>query len=167
MKATIQDRVNTLEEAIKRVLYIQQQTQIEIQELKQEMEEFKNEMRAFKDEMKLFKDEMVEYKNWGKGMIKSLEKTIQEMKKKWGELSNRLGTLVEDIFAPSISMCIQKHFGIRPDVVDKNKEVEKEGDNLEIDILALNREKKKAFVVEVKAKPDKKEYIEDFEEKIR
>lgn len=191
----IQERVSTLEEAIKRVLYIQQQTQIEIQDLKQEMKEFKDEMKAFKDEMKVFKDEMkvfkdemkefkdemkvfkdemkefkdemIEYKEWSKAMIEKLEKTTQDMKKQWGDLARKMGTLVEDIFAPSIDIAIEKYFEIVPNIIDTRKIVRKNSDTLEIDILALSDEHKKAFVIEVKASPDKLEYIKMFEENLK
>jgi len=212
----IQERVSTLEEAIKRVLYIQQQTQIEIQDLKQEMKEFKDEMKAFKDEMKVFKDEMkafkdemkvfkdemkifkdemkefkdemkafkdemkefkdemkvfkdemTEYKEWSKAMIEKLEKTTQDMKKQWGDLARKMGTLVEDIFAPSIDIAIEKYFEIVPNIVDTRKFVRKNSDTLEIDILAISDEHKKAFVIEVKASPDKLEYIKMFEENLK
>lgn len=46
------------------------------------------EMREFKDEMREFKDESTRER--------------QRMNKQWGELANRLGTLVEDIVAPNL-----------------------------------------------------------------
>lgn len=39
--------------------------------------------------------------------------------------------------------------------------------NLEIDILALSEKEQKAYVMEVKSNPDRKEYIEEFLEKLK
>lgn len=194
----VQERVDKLEEAMMRLVYIQQKTEIEIQNLKTEMKifkdevrndtkmlkdemkvfkdemkafkdemlEFKNEMKAFKDEMlefknemKAFKDEMVEFKEWSK-------RNIENMNKQWGALANKMGTLVEDIFAPSIEIALKNYFDVLPEIIDVRKYIRRGGESLEIDILALNESEKKAFVVEVKANPDKVEYIEDFVKKL-
>ena len=59
------------------------------------MREFKDEMREFKDEMREFKDEMPEYKEWSRNQIKT-------MNRQWGDLANKMGTLAEDLVAPSV-----------------------------------------------------------------
>ncbi|WP_369018052.1 hypothetical protein QBE54_09995 [Thermatribacter velox] len=158
--AALKERVDKLEEALMRLVYIQQKTEIELQEFKKEMQDFKREMKDFKDEMKAFKDEMLDFKEWSK-------KNIESLNQQWGNLANRLGTLVEDIFAPSIGQAIEKYFGVFPDVIDTKKLVRKEGKSLEIDILALCEKEKVAYVVEVKANPDRKEYIDDFLKKLK
>lgn len=61
-----------------------------------EMGEFKDEMRAFKDEMRAFKDEMRASK--------------REMDKKWGDLANKMGTIIEDILAPNLRRLAREHF---------------------------------------------------------
>lgn len=69
---------------------------------KDEMSAFKDEMSAFKDEMREFKDEMGEFKN---EMLEFKDETVRDrkrMNKQWGDLANRLGTLVEDIVAPNL-----------------------------------------------------------------
>lgn len=171
MRQSFQERVNVLEDAIKRVLYIRQQTQIELQEFKQEMKEFKDEirndtkalkeeMKAFKDEMKVFKDEMTEYKEWSK-------KNIESLNKKWGKLANKMGTLVEDVFLPSIDLAIEKYFKAVPDMIQPRLKIRRQGEEFELDILAISNETKQAFVVEVKASPHKVEHVERFEEKLK
>lgn len=55
------------------------------------------EMRAFKEEMRAFKDEVNEDR--------------KRMNKQWGELANRLGTIVEDIVAPNIEGVAARYFG--------------------------------------------------------
>jgi len=70
---------------------------------KDEMREFKDEMRGFKDEMGEFKDEMSEYKDWSK-------KQIVIMNRQWGDLANKLGTVVEDIVLPNIPRIAEVYF---------------------------------------------------------
>jgi len=113
------------------------------------------------NEMRDFKNEMSDFKEWSKKNIESLNKSTESMNKQWGNLANKLGTLVEDIFIPSIDIAIEKYFGCSPDVIERKK-VRKEGKIIEIDILALCEEKKKAFIVEVKSSPDHLWSIEDF-----
>ena len=157
---TVTERVDRLEEALMRLVYIQQKTEIEMQNFKQEMKDFKDEMKGFKDEMKDFKDEMKGFKDWS-------QRNIENLNQQWGNLANKLGTLVEDIFAPSIDQAIQKYFDIIPNMIDVKKLIRKEGKSLEIDILALYDAGKQAYVVEVKSSPDRAEYIERFLEKLR
>ncbi|MBI4265886.1 MAG: hypothetical protein HY657_16035 [Acidobacteria bacterium] len=57
------------------------------------------EMRAFKDEMGAFKDEMRAFKD--------------ETRREWGQLANKMGTLVEDIVAPGIPAVFRQVFGIQ------------------------------------------------------
>lgn len=244
--STVKERVDRLEEALMRLVYIQQKTEIELQEFKKEMKafkdemlEFKNEMKAFKnemlafkdemkafkdemkafkdemlafknemkafkdemlefkngvkvfqgemktfkdemlefkngvkvfqEEMKVFKDEMLEFKNGVKAFQDEMQsfkdwakKNIETMNRQWGELANRMGTLVEDIFAPSIDHALSRYFKAEPDTIATRYRVRQNGKSLEIDILVLERKKKRAFIVEVKARPDRTDYVEDF-----
>ncbi len=128
--------------------------------LKEEMKAFKDEMKAFKDEMKAFKDEMTEFKEWSK-------KNIESLNKKWGELANKMGTLVEDIFLPSIDLAIEKYFKVVPDMIQPRLRIRRQGEDFELDILAISNETKQAFVVEVKASPHRSEHVERFEEKLK
>ncbi len=189
--ATVEERVNKLENMMMRVLYVQQQTQIEIQELKNEMKEFKNEMRQtitkmekdtenLKNEMKEFKNEMKEFKNEMRKTITEMKQdtqkfkdemkqTITEMKqdtndfkiemkaeirrmnKQWGELANKMGTLVEDIVYPATRPVLEKYFKCEISQIMAN--IKKKLNNFkdEFDIIAVSDKCKKVFLVEVKA----------------
>jgi len=145
-----------------------------MQEFKDEMKIFKDEMKIFKDEMKVFKDEMLDFKNEMRSFKDEMldfkewsKRNIENLNQQWGRLANKMGTLVEDIFAPSIDRVLEKHFGTLPDTIDIKKLVRKEDKSLEIDILASCEEEKVAYVVEVKANPDRKEYIDDFLKKLQ
>ena len=58
-----------------------------ISALSVEMRDFKNEMRGFKNEMQSFKDQSIADR--------------KSMNKKWGDLANKMGTVVEDIVIPA------------------------------------------------------------------
>lgn len=53
---------------------------------------------------------------WAK-LEQEREKERREMNKRWGELANKMGTLVEDIVAPNIRRVAQELFGIN-DIVE-------------------------------------------------
>jgi len=162
----IKEKVDRLEYALMRLAYTQQKTEMELQEFKREMQEFKNEMQEFKGEMQEFKNEMLEFKNEMREFKDWSKKNIENLNRQWGNLANKLGTLVEDIFAPSIDIVIKRHFKIAPDRIYTNLLVRKNGDELELDIVASSVKEKKLFVVEVKANPDREEYVERFQRKL-
>ena len=72
-----------------------------MREFKDEMSEFKDEMSDFKDEMREFKDEMREFKDESR-------REQRAMNQKWGELANKMGTMVEDLVAPSIGRILRE-----------------------------------------------------------
>ena len=99
--ATVVERVDTLEEVVKnfvrdvgiefnKVYNAQLRMEMELQTLKEDTQAFKDEMRAFKDEMRA---------------------QSRDMNRRWGELANKMGTLVEDIVAPSMPRVARELFG--------------------------------------------------------
>jgi len=143
--AKITEKVSYLERMMERIAYNQRSLQMTVEQLLNEMKEFK--------------DEMLDFKKWSK-------RNIEEMYKQWGHLANRMGTLVEDVFAPSMAEAIEKYFRCKPNMVVHNYYQRFDGFSMEIDILALCENENRAFVVEVKASPDKEEYIEKFVDKL-
>ncbi len=75
---------------------------------KDEMGAFKDEMGVFKDEMGAFKDEMRDFKDEMRDFKDESRRQQRQMNKKWGEISNKLGTLVEDLVAPSLPRVIEE-----------------------------------------------------------
>jgi hypothetical protein len=119
------EKLSYLEETMAQLAYSQLKTEMSLQTLSREMREFKDEMREFKDDMLMFKDEMLkfknemrdfkiemsvfkdemgEYKDWSK-------KQLITMNRQWGDLANKMGTLVEDVVAPNIPRIAQNYFG--------------------------------------------------------
>jgi hypothetical protein len=100
-------RVSALEQALIDLAHAQAQTSAEMREFKDEMGAFKDEMREFKDEMREFKDEMRAFKD---EMRASADRADQRWGKQWGELANKMGTLVEDIVFPGIAPIFRRLF---------------------------------------------------------
>ena len=121
------EKVSYLEELVQKVAYSQLETNMSLNRLS-------NEMREFKDEMRDFKDEMSEYKEWSKKQItatnnqitamnnqitatnkqiSATNKQISLMNRQWGDLANKLGTVVEDIVLPNIPRIAQVYFGCK------------------------------------------------------
>jgi hypothetical protein len=93
-----------LEMALAELAHAQAKTERTLDRLSAEMREFKDEMREFKDEMREFKDEMSEYKEWSRNQIKT-------MNRQWGDLANKMGTLAEDLVAPSVPRILRDYVG--------------------------------------------------------
>ncbi|MCF8039315.1 MAG: hypothetical protein K9K79_08350 [Desulfohalobiaceae bacterium] len=86
----VAEKVSYLEDVMQRLASSQLQANISLDRLSFEMREFKDEMR--------------EYKDWSK-------KQIVTMNRQWGDLANKLGTVVEDIVAPNLPRIAREYFG--------------------------------------------------------
>jgi hypothetical protein len=113
--ATTEDRVDRLETMFGQFLTQMALSDLRAEErskaadarmsrLEGEMRVFKDEMGAFKDEMRVFKDEMRVFKD-------EMRASRRELDKKWGDLANKLGTIIEDIVAPNLRRLAVEHFG--------------------------------------------------------
>ena len=137
----------------------------EMKDFKDEMKDFKDEMRDFKDEMKDFKDEMREYKDTAEKEIREFKK---EMNKKWGDLSNKLGSFAEDIAAPNIPRIAREYFHVESifRYMPNTRVVhpERPGDEYEFDAVVTSESK--VFLLETKFTV-REEYIRDIPGVIR
>ena len=90
-----------------------------------------SELREFKEEMRVFKDEMRDYKEENK-------QQLREMNIKWGEMARKLGTITEDLVAPSIPMIIKEEYGLEvTDLMVRRKKRLKDGRSKEYDAIAV------------------------------
>ena len=109
------------------------------------------EIREFKDEMRTFKEENRQQR--------------REMNIKWGEMARKLGTITEDLVAPSIPRIINEMFGL--DVVFLGIRMKKklqDGRIKEYDAIAVAGEY--VYVDETKStldSEDVKDFIEDIQ----
>jgi len=162
----------------------------EMLEFKDEMRGFKNEMLAFKNEMRgfkdgvstfkdgvstfkdgvsTFKDEMLAFKN-GVNVFKDETRRFEEraerenrkMNKRWGELANKMGTLVKDIVAPAVRPVMEKYFGEEIADIAVNVRRHRKAQDLrgEYDVIAASESY--VFVVEAKSNSSNEEYLSDF-----
>jgi len=104
---TIEDRVDRLEALFGQFLTEMALLNKNANERNQAAEDrqarFEQEMREFKDEMGEFKDEMGEFKD-------EMRASKRELDKKWGDLANKMGTIIEDILAPNLRRLAREHF---------------------------------------------------------
>nr|WP_320193449.1 hypothetical protein [uncultured Desulfobacter sp.] len=134
----------------------------EMRDFKDEMGDFKDEMRGFKDEMGDFKDEMRGFKDDMQSFKDQSIADRKSMNKKWGELANKMGTVVEDIVAPSLGGIARTYF--KSDGFDffavRLTKKKPGGDKIkEFDVVAADNNY--FFVVETKATP-RTEYVQKF-----
>ncbi len=152
---SVEERIDSLESILGQFIV---HTDVALRRLENEMREFKEEMRRFREEsekdraslhneMKAFKDEMREENRM--------------MNKRWGEISNKLGTIVEDIIFPATGPVLEKYFNCDPEIIGMNIKRKSKDKKLkdEFDVIAVCEDM--VFLVEVKATP-KKEYIDEF-----
>lgn len=134
---TTEYRLSTLESVLAEFIMQQNRnlTRMErsIIDLKEEMSEFKTEMSEFKEESR---------------------QNRRDMDKKWGEVTNKLGTFAEDFVAPNIPRIAREQFGF-PGIdffmprVDRRNPQDK-SQNFEFDTLVINDEVKKVILTEAK-----------------
>ncbi len=111
MAIIIEERVTDLEQLMAQLIQTVNQTS-------REMRDFKEEMRDFKDEMRDFKD---------------------ESRKRWGELANKLGTMAEDLVAPSIPRIVRLVVDCPKDRINSAVRVKRRdgrGRSVEFDVVA-------------------------------
>ncbi len=112
--ATVVERVDRLEEAIEAFVT---NVGIEFNKLYNSQMRTEAELRAFKDEVR---------------------QQGREMNRKWGELANKLGTIVEDLVAPSLPRIIEVRFGVTvTDLMPRRKRRLPDGRVKEFDAIAL------------------------------
>ena len=120
----IEERVDSLESILGHFLA---STGAALNRLEKSQRDLHEEMKDFKDEMKDFKEEMCADR--------------VKMNKQWGELANKMGTVVEDIIAPNIPTIAKEffavtdfdYFGIRI----RKKHPEKHESRREFDVIAV------------------------------
>ncbi len=123
----------------------QMRTEAEFREFKEEMRDFKDEMRSYKEENRL---------------------QIRQMNIKWGEIARKLGTVTEDLVAPSIPRIVQEEFGLEvTDLMIRRKKKLADGRTKEYDAIAVAGEY--VFVDSTKSTLDSdgvREFVQDVQE---
>lgn len=148
--AQVEERLNIVESALAEFII---QSNRSLHRLEREMLAFKDEMKGFKDEMLVFKDEMKDFKD-------EMREDRREMNKQWGNLANKMGTLVEDIIAPAVGPAIRKYFKEEVlDIMSNRKKYEKQKRlKGEFDVIAVTGSS--VYLVDSKVSPDKQKLLE-------
>ena len=129
------------------------------------MEEFKEEMRIDRKESK---EEMNSFIERSEKSMKEFKEEMridrEQLNKKWGELANKMGTLVEDIVAPNIIPLAEKYFGMQQEPEDfmvrrRKKHSKDKSLRREFDIIAVYEDK--VFLNETKSTATS-EYVNQF-----
>ncbi len=140
-------------------------------EIRADTQKFKHEIRAdtqkLKDEMKEFKDEMKEFKDNTDSILTRMEAETKALKKglreEAGRLDNKMGTLVENMVAPSIPGIAKTYFSDREfsffAVRVWKKRIGRPGEGREFDVVAVSENN--FYVNETKSSP-KPEYVNKF-----
>ena len=137
----IEERVNHLDELMAQLIQTVDRTSREMREFKEEMRQSREnsewEMHEFKEEMRQLheraeersKREMQEFKA-------EMRQSKRDLDKKWGELSNKLGTMAEDLVAPSIPRILKQLTGCTAKIEYSAVRVRKsEPQNQEFDVV--------------------------------
>jgi chromosome segregation ATPase len=134
----------------------------EMKVFKDEMKEFKDEMKDFKDEMKDFKDDSIDFKAEMKSFKDEMREEHRKMNQQWGELANKMGTIVEDIIYPATRPVLEKYFNCELETTMMNITRKKDGIKDEFDVIAVSADK--VFLIEVKSTM-RQQYVDDFKNK--
>jgi len=109
---TVEARVDRLEEVLQEffisVRKSQLRTEAELRLFREDTQAFKDEMRTFKDEMRLFREDTQAFKDEMRAFKEEGREQNREMNRRWGELANKMGTLVEDLLTPSLPRIIRE-----------------------------------------------------------
>ena len=127
-----------------------------------EIEELKN---SIKESNLRSEREIEELKNSLKESSRRSEREIKKMKEQWGHLSNKLGTLVEDIVFPASRPVLESHFKCKINDISPNREIIKGDLEEEFDVLAISDECKTVFLIEAKSKI-RTDHVKDIKEKM-
>ena len=146
---TVAERVDHLDEVLNefitsvgiefnKLYNSQMRTEAELRAFGEDTQAFKEEMRAYREttqaDTAAFKEEMRAFKEEGR-------QQNREMNRRWGELANKLGTLVEDLVAPSLPRIVREVLG--QEVMDlsvRRKRRLPDGRTRECDALAITPE---------------------------
>ena len=148
----IEERVNHLDELMARLIQTVDRTS---REMRQSYERSQRDMQDFRDEMQILHEraeersrrEMHEFKTEMRLSREKSEREMQEFKaemrqskrdldKKWGELSNKLGTMAEDLVAPSIPRILKQLTGCSAEIEYSAVRVRKsQPQNQEFDVV--------------------------------
>ncbi|MEZ0328596.1 MAG: hypothetical protein ABWK15_03395 [Dissulfuribacterales bacterium] len=150
----VEDEFSEIKAILKDAAYLSMKNEMAITQLSHDMQVFRIELR---EDTRRLKEEMTEFKN-------EMRQEFKLMNKKWGDLANKMGTLVEDIFFPGAAPLIQQYFKDEPNYIAIR--VKKRSGELqdEFDIIAVSGQR--VYLFEIKSSPNAEKAREFKNEKI-
>ena len=122
------------------------ETELKMQETDLQMKET---AQRFKETAQRFKETDQRFKETDQ-VINKTSQEIVELGKQIGGLGKKFGSFTEGLALPSMTKILSERFGM--EVISPSVRVKKQGENMEIDVLAYaNSEVNEAYVVEVKS----------------
>ena len=106
--ADTRQRLSVIEHELREIAWAQRRNEILVADLTETVNTFAGRTDRFQQEMTVFKDEMTEFKQ-------EMRADRREMNRKWGDLANKMGTVVEDIIAPGLPGVLRDRFGLDPE----------------------------------------------------
>ena len=104
---TIEDRVDRLEalfgQFLTEMAILNHQAQEHNRLAEERNQAAEERMGRFEQEMREFKNEMAEFKEESRQARRAMDK-------QWGNLANKMGTIIEDILAPNLRRLAREHF---------------------------------------------------------
>ena len=155
--AQVEKRVKSLEDTIRELAELHKLTELSVQSLSEEMKEFKDEMRKYIQEGEKFREDSRKSREEG-------EKFRDDMNRRWGELANKMGTIVEDLIYPNLPIVLSKEFSLdepRSMGIRIRRTLKKQGIRGEIDAYFIYGDI--AFINETKSTPSL-DYLHKFDE---
>lgn len=152
MAMSTRERVDTLENALKELAYAGRRTEMSIDRLSEKMDRAQVEWESRFEASRREHDRMLRESN-------------REWNRKWGELANKMGSLVEDMVMPNFPHILERYFGVaevddmlvrrrKPHPTDRSR-------RKEFDLIAWTADR--VFLNETKSSPS----IEAFTEFVR
>lgn len=161
-EATLEQRIDRLEDLMAELALATSRTQRQVERTSRDVSRTSRELSAFKDEMAEFRKtshremqeyqersgrEMQEYQETSRREMhqsrERSEREIREQRRQWGELSNRLGTMAEDLVAPSIPRILRIVTGCPEEGIDsvavrvRRRSIVDPGRMQEFDVVAV------------------------------
>ena len=132
---------------------IERDTQAFKEEIRRDTEAFKAAMQALTERLE---NDLKESK---RQMENELKDSKRQWNKQWGELSNKLGTIVEDIIFPASRPVIESVFGVKVQQIAMRVFCQQGNLRAEFDVVAVSEHQ--VFLIEVKSTP-RFDYLTDF-----
>ena len=137
--AVTEQRVSEIESIMAELARAQVRTDMALRHLAESQAKTEQELREFKAEMaesrRRSETGMAEFK-------REAEADRKRMDKAWGDLANRLGTILEDIAAPNVRRIAEEELGMRPliELACGKERQRPDGQWSEWDVMAVGHE---------------------------